>query len=99
MCRGLIEGTFAFDKVALLLRSTNTEDEQARCKKQRSVLINRLARQHLRDQFVFDIDMRRVAVMVGMTAEIFEMHGHRRFLAIEAQVAVNIADAGQYQQH
>ena len=65
---------------------------------QRTVLIQRLRQQALRQQLVLDVGMRGVVFMLGMPAKILEVHEIRRFLPIEAHMVVNVTRAAKHQQ-
>lgn len=82
---------WALERLAL------TEQQRAGDQKQRTVLIRQLGQQHLRDQFLFDIGVDFVRMMVGMAAKIFEMHQLGRFLPVETHMVMNMPHTGQHQ--
>ncbi len=64
-----------------------------------AILIRCFGQQHLRYQFVFDVGMRGVIfMMIGMPAEVLEMHEVRWFLSVETDMVVNMPDATKHQQ-
>lgn len=74
-------------------------EQQRKCREKKlAALVRRLARQSLRRQLVLKIDVHFIPVMLGMAVEILEMHGKRRLLAVEAQMAVNAAGAPEHEQ-
>lgn len=66
---------------------------------QRTVLIRHLGKQGLRHQFEFDVGMGRIVVMmIGVPAQILEMHQISRFLPVEADMIVDMSGTAQHQQ-
>ena len=82
--RCLVKIAFAKHYIVLFLWGPDAEQKTYCSKEQWIVVIYRLARQHLRHHFIFNVDMDLVIVMVRMATEIFEMHGDCGFLPIEA---------------
>lgn len=60
-------------------------------------VIEHLARQRLQHHGGFHVHVLFVLGVVGVSAEILEMQGHQGFLAIETDMAVHVAHAGDHQ--